>query len=148
MLIEYFKSLHKTASHTWNIPNDRIIAWLEKQKDGYTKKDIDDTYLRGIADAKSELEKQKQKWSEEDENRFQNIIACIEDCYNEKDAQDLIRWFKSLRHQPKQVWSNADIKLLELIIDGYQNTEDFSKVDGVFVDWLKSLKCRMKGKED
>lgn len=91
---------------------------------------------------------QKQKWSEEDENRFQNIIACIEDCYNEKDAQDLIRWFKSLRHQPKQVWSNADIKLLELIIDGYQNTEDFSKVDGVFVDWLKSLKCRMKGKED
>lgn len=91
---------------------------------------------------------QKQEWSETDENRFQNIIACIGDCYNEKDAQDLIRWFKSLRHQPKQVWSKADIKMLELIIDGYQNTEDFSKVDGVFVDWLKSLKDRMEGKEE
>ena len=109
------------------IVHDRVdpwIAWLEKQGEP------------------------KQEWSKEDENRFQNIIACIEDCYKEKDAQDLIRWFKSLIHQPKQVWSKADIKMLELIIDGYQNTEDFSKVDGVFVDWLKSLKDRMKGKED
>ena len=38
------------------IPIDDAIAWLEKQ--GYTKKDIDDAYLKGICDAKHELEKQ------------------------------------------------------------------------------------------
>jgi len=36
--------------------HDRWIAWLEKQC--YTKKDVDDAYLKGISDAKNELEKQ------------------------------------------------------------------------------------------
>ena len=36
--------------------HDRWIAWLEKQC--YTKKDVDDAYLKGIIDAKNELEKQ------------------------------------------------------------------------------------------
>lgn len=38
------------------------LAWLEKQGETYTKKDVDDAYVEGIAFAKSELEKQsKQK---------------------------------------------------------------------------------------
>lgn len=35
--------------------HDRWIAWLEKQC--YTKKDVDDAYLKGISDVKNELEK-------------------------------------------------------------------------------------------
>lgn len=46
------------------------------------------------------------------------------------------------------VWSKADIKLLQLIIDGYKNIENFSEADRVFVDWLDSVKNRMQGKED
>ncbi len=38
------------------------IAWLKKQGESYTKKDVDDAWLKGICDAKRELEKQgKQK---------------------------------------------------------------------------------------
>lgn len=35
-----------------------VISWLEKQETSYTKKDIDDAYLKGINDAKNEIEKQ------------------------------------------------------------------------------------------
>jgi len=34
------------------------LAWLEKQETSYTKKDINDAYLKGITDAKNEIEKQ------------------------------------------------------------------------------------------
>lgn len=35
----------------------RFIAWLEKQ-DIFSKKDVDDAYLKGVADTKNEIEKQ------------------------------------------------------------------------------------------
>lgn len=34
------------------------IDWLEKQGTSYTKKDVDDAYLKGISDAKNEIDKQ------------------------------------------------------------------------------------------
>lgn len=34
------------------------IDWLEKQNETFTKKDVDDAYLKGVCDAKQELEKQ------------------------------------------------------------------------------------------
>lgn len=34
-----------------------MIAWLEKQSQTFTKKDVDDAYLKGVCDAKHELEK-------------------------------------------------------------------------------------------
>lgn len=37
---------------------EQILAWLEKQGQTFTKKDIDDAYLKGVCDAKIELEKQ------------------------------------------------------------------------------------------
>ena len=37
---------------------ERMLAWLEKQGETFTKKDIDDAYLKGVSDAKNELEKQ------------------------------------------------------------------------------------------
>ena len=38
---------------------EECIDWLEKQC--YTKKDVDDAYLKGISDAKHELEKQNEQ---------------------------------------------------------------------------------------
>ena len=81
----------------YNVHKEDAIAWLEKRGQTFTKKDIDDAYLKGICDTKRELEKQavptdipadavldgnkdgliadtirckteKQEWSEEDEN--------------------------------------------------------------------------------
>lgn len=35
-----------------------ICAWLERQGETFTKRDVDDAYLKGVCDAKDELEKQ------------------------------------------------------------------------------------------
>ena len=40
---------------------NNCLAWLEKQ--GYTKKDVDDAYLKGICNTKHELEKQSEQKS-------------------------------------------------------------------------------------
>ena len=34
------------------------MAWLEKQGETFTKKDVDDAYLKGVCDTKQEFEKQ------------------------------------------------------------------------------------------
>ena len=38
--------------------NNEWLTWLEKQGQTFTKKDVDDAYLKGIFDAKHEIEKQ------------------------------------------------------------------------------------------
>lgn len=47
-----------------------IIAWLEKQGQTFTKKDVDDAYLKGIYDAKHEIEKQGEKPTDKVEPKF------------------------------------------------------------------------------
>lgn len=42
----------------YGLKQSDCIAWLEKQGETFTKKDVDDAYLKGICDAKHELEKQ------------------------------------------------------------------------------------------
>jgi len=59
-LIRAFKSLNTIK--VWNgIERTDILAWLEKQGETFTKKDVDDAYLKGISDAKQELEKQSKQ---------------------------------------------------------------------------------------
>lgn len=40
------------------ISKEEILAWLEKQGENFTKKDVDDAYLKGLCDTKHELGKQ------------------------------------------------------------------------------------------
>lgn len=49
-IIEYFENC--------NIKHLDWIAWLEKQGTSYTKRDVDDAYLKGVRDTKNEIEKQ------------------------------------------------------------------------------------------
>ena len=37
---------------------EKAIAWLEKQGTSYTKRDVNDAYLKGVTDTKNEIEKQ------------------------------------------------------------------------------------------
>lgn len=46
----------------------KSLVWLEKQGQTFTKKDVDDAYLKGISDAKNELEKQGEQKSIEENN--------------------------------------------------------------------------------
>lgn len=53
------------------ITNSQILAWLEKQGETFTKKDVDDAYVEGMALAKHELEKQgEQKPDDKVEPKF------------------------------------------------------------------------------
>lgn len=56
-VLEYARSLD-TYNQYGKADIDKNIAWLEKQGETFTKKDVDDAYLKGVCDAKHELEKQ------------------------------------------------------------------------------------------
>lgn len=56
---DIIRVLKGEISFTSEKENEKYIAWLEKQGEPkYTKKDVDDAYLKGISDAKNEIEKQ------------------------------------------------------------------------------------------
>ena len=56
-LIAYFRNNSVTIK--WSgLDVKKVIEWLEKQGQTFTKKDVDDAYLKGLCDAKHELEKQ------------------------------------------------------------------------------------------
>lgn len=78
------------------------IAWLEKQGASYTKRDVDDAYIEGMAFAKDELEKQKPTWSEEDEERFQsclNILQVQTKGFMRITETINTKWLKSLKQR-------------------------------------------------
>ena len=119
-VLEYARSLD-TYNQYGKADIDKNIAWLEKQY--YTKKDVDDAYLKGISDAKNELEKQGEQKPFDYENA--NI--------QQKDFA------------PKQEWSEEDENYLQSAENAceYQYGKNTSTIL-----WLKSLKDRVKGKED
>lgn len=49
---------------------ERFLDWLEKQGETFTKKDVDDAYLKGVCDEKHELEKQDKQPTDNDEPKF------------------------------------------------------------------------------
>jgi len=55
-MVEEMRKANLTAE--FNGDCSEAIAWLEKQCEPFTKKDVDDAYLKGVCDAKSELKKQ------------------------------------------------------------------------------------------
>ena len=63
------KMVHDTTGDElwvdYNVDKEDAIAWLEKQRETYTKKDVDNAWLKGICDAKRELEKQGEQKQKE-----------------------------------------------------------------------------------
>ena len=139
---------------------DKVIAWLEKQGQTFTKKDIDDAYLKGICDAKHELEKQGEKgtngnereipnsvWNEEDEKMFRGIIT-ICDIWSTKtsfypkqndDIVNLKKWFKSIkdRVQPQTTWKPSDEQMDAL---RYVTNFDYGGYKATLVSLYEQLK--------
>lgn len=69
-IINYFRCQSRDEPTRKEIHN-RWIAWLEKQGETFTKKDVDDAYLKGISNTKNELEKQyEQKPTDKVEPKF------------------------------------------------------------------------------
>jgi len=61
---------------------DKWLTWLEKQGQTFTQKDVDDAWLKGMCDAKHELEKQGE----------QNLVYCDKDELMHKLAQIIAFW--------------------------------------------------------
>jgi len=102
-IISGMKALQEKGKYTRfaNIPMDDVFVWLEKQGTSYTKRDVDDAYVEGMAFAKNELEKQKSAWSEEDEKIRDEI--CIYIGAKEDISLDVHnRWLTWLEKQGKQ----------------------------------------------
>lgn len=96
------------------ISKEEILEWLEKQSETFTKKDVDDAYLKGISDAKQELEKQGEQptaWSEEDELKRSTLIHVVKKqqgsaIFEGLLPEELIDWLKSLR--PQKQWKPSE----------------------------------------
>ena len=145
------------------------IAWLEKQGASYTKEEVDDAYLKGINDAKNEIEKQH-----EANYQIRKDIATF--IFNYRgDIKDRAKWMDYLGikisfvekqesvNKNKVVkgsipdvatfsgqnpaWSKEDEQILLGIIDELEANKseapeyDYKTYD-IFIDWLKSLKER------
>lgn len=103
-IISIVKSYRESCVTEGNHRFDNCIAWLEKQGKSYTKKDVDDAWLKGICDAKRELEKQgeqKPAWSEEDEEQLDRAIYMMEQLDMTKSWDDVYNWLKSLKDRLK-----------------------------------------------
>lgn len=165
-----------TGDELWvdyNVHKEEVLAWLEKQ--GYTKKDIDDAYLKGICDAKHELGKQgEQKPVDKVEpfdkyeglTDFERTLAdiCIGWIGEElgwkqyiKDNADVllkiaIEMFNSIQDAPFEqksaAWSDEDEKMYKIAFSCIETLEDISNGKNMHADvkeWLKSLKNRIGG---
>ena len=99
-IIEFFELQDDNTTYSL-IPKKDILAWLEKQC--YTKKDIDDAYLKGISDAKHELEKQgtPAKLSEEEQNSFAKGV--LSNC-----ALSFINYLDAHSYEGKMCVSNGE----------------------------------------
>ncbi len=78
IILEGFKNYSRSFSKWNNVPVERIIAYLEKQKEVQLgdKDRYMEGYMNGMNDA---LKEQKPAWSEEDEKMIRLIISILED---------------------------------------------------------------------
>lgn len=59
-LLGYLHTLPNHFSHNGSLVTE-WIAWLEKRGETFTKRDIDDAWLKGISDCNRELDKQSEQ---------------------------------------------------------------------------------------
>ena len=98
---------------------ETLLTWLEKQGTSYTKRDVDDAYLKGISVAKNEIEKQY-----EADYQIRKDIATFIFNYG-GDIKDRAKWMNYLGikisfvekqgEQKPAEWSEEDKSLIDNI---------------------------------
>ena len=147
-----------------------ILAWLEKQGESYTKRDVDDAWLKGMCDAKRELEKQGEQKPTQEIEPFEaehgKYYYCIKDyfCGGRKQASkgDVVQALRGLpimglkdageyflpvnSIKCNSAWSEEDEKMLVdayVMLDWYKGNNWWTARR--IKDWLKALKQRIGG---
>lgn len=85
-----------------------VLHWLEEQETSYTKRDVEDAYIEGMAFAKNELEKQGRitKLSEEEQNTFSKGV--LTSC-----AFSFIDYLDAHKYEGKMCVSNGECEDIE-----------------------------------
>lgn len=129
------RGIIKFLKENKDFPED-WIAWLENQGKTFTKRDVDDAYLKGICDAKRELEKQGENnstdsYCEEHCKGFQETGKCFADgdCKAKKEAEQ------------KPAWSGEDELMFTSTINSLKLINGACDIK---IEWLKSLKDRVQ----
>ena len=147
-----------------------VISWLEKQGESYTKRDVDDAWLKGMCDAKRELEKQGEQKPTQEIEPFEaehgKYYYCIKDyfCGGRKQASkgDVVQALRGLpimglkdageyflpvnSIKCNSAWSEEDEKMLVdayVMLDWYKGNNWWTARR--IKDWLKALKQRIGG---
>jgi hypothetical protein len=105
------------CEQNYNVRKEDCLTWLEKQGESYTKRDVDNAYIEGMASAKRELEKQ------DEQKPFDYEHANIQ----QKDFA------------PKVEWKPSDEQMATLYKYAEQNNYDGSILTSLYND-LNKLK--------
>ena len=117
----------------YNIHKEDALDWLERRSQTFTKKDIDDAYLKGVCDTKHELEKQGEQkpaeWSNGDELMITKIIGDIEmledKVYSRGACGPEIDWLKSLKDRwAKELLDIARKQFEPELEQAYKNADE------------------------
>ena len=122
----------------WDKLHRYYCKYIEKQGTSYTKRDVDDAYVEGMAFAKNELEKQKPAWSEEDESWFEELELMALSFSNDVSyLKKFFDWLKSIKD--KYTWkpSIAQLNALSIVSKG-NASDDMEAIVSLYND-LKKL---------
>jgi hypothetical protein len=128
-----FPSKHKEQYDSW-------VAYLEKQGQTFTKKDVDNAWIKGMCDAKRELEKQGEnislpKFTFDDVLALQCAMEAAKKVQKDKDLYEQLKSLHDRLHdaywlekqgEQKPTWSEDDEQLYNDLSDTYfYNDEDY-----------------------
>lgn len=151
-ILDVFKQLDEdTTICGRNYDYAKWIAWLEKQGETYTKKDIDDAYIEGMAFAKSELEKQVEQkpvididipFGAKDSELIEASYYIPEGFHAEIEGNNVV----IKKGERKPAWNEKDENHLIHCVRLINNAENCSISEQEnAINWLKSLKQRIGG---
>ena len=128
-LITFFQRFPYDSIEQAGTNAKEAIAWLEKQGESYTKKDVDDAYLKGVTNTKNEIEKQY-----EANYQIRKDIATF--IFNYRgDIKDRAKWMDYLGIKVSFVEKQDEKKVTTIDF----NAKDWyvSKVDGKIHDMIE-----------
>lgn len=112
---------HKDYQPKGNYTIKDMIAWLEKQGQTYTKRDVDDAWLKGMCDAKRELEKQDEQKTAEKIEPFDKYEGLTD--FERTLADICIGWIGEEFGWKQYIKDNADV-LLKIAVEKFNSVQD------------------------
>ena len=176
ILLQHFYKGYRVPGLDFPVSYKDMLTWLEKQGETYTKKDVDNAYIEGMASAKRELEKQggqkpantvEPKCEESktkvfdaptpfEDKLYAFVLACeilVDPSKREfilEHSQEILDAAREqIGKEQSSTWSKKDEEMRLTVLQDLQNIKDSYpnvNVEPEF-NWLKSLKTKVQPKQ-